>query len=297
MNAGPALVPRSTTKRTGTDARTNDSMTQDDAAELYIELLKRMLTRYGFSENLLRETRFANAPVFRRIHAQLRKRGLILARREPYDPDSREYGLDWPTYAETMVGLRRLDNLRDCIRTIIADSVPGDFVETGVWRGGASIFMKGVLAAYGEQREIWLADSFEGLPPPDVVDYPQDAGIRLDKEAHYLAVSEAQVKRNFERYGMLDEHVHFVKGWFRDTLTALPAERISLLRLDGDLYESTIQALEPLYPKIPVGGFCVIDDYGKVEACRKAVHDYRSANSIADPIVDIDGTGVYWRKS
>jgi O-methyltransferase len=195
-----------------------------------------------------------------------------------------------------MVGLRRLDNLSDCIRTIIADSIPGEVVETGVWRGGASIFMKGVLAAYGDQREIWLADSFEGVPPPDVLNYPQDADIHLDKQARLLAISEAEVRRNFERYGLLDEHVHFVKGWFRDTLGTLSVEQISLLRLDGDLYESTIQALEPLYPKIAVGGFCVIDDYGNIEACKNAVHDYRIAHEIVDPIVDIDGSGAFWRK-
>jgi O-methyltransferase len=272
-------------------------MTDDYLRELYIDLLKRTLTRYGFSEGELRETSFRRAPIFRPLQAQLRKRGLVLARPVPYDEHSREYGLDWPAYADTMVGLRRLDNLRDCICAIIRHSIPGDVVETGVWRGGASIFMKGVLAAYGEQREIWLADSFEGLPPPDVLNYPQDAGIRLDKAAWYLAVSKDEVKRNFERYGLLDEHVHFVKGWFRDTLNTLPTERISLLRLDGDLYESTIQALEPLYPKVSIGGFCVVDDYGKIDACRRAVHDYRAAHNVDDPIVDIDGTGVFWRKT
>jgi O-methyltransferase len=276
-------------------------MTHDNAPALYVELLKRMLTRYGFSEGVCRESTLDRAPIFRPIQNQLRKRGLILARLESYDPHRREYGLDIPSFAETMVGLRRLDNLRDCIRTIIDDSVPGDLVEAGVWRGGASIFMKGVLAAYGEQRELWLADSFEGFPTPDVSNYPQDSGVLFHKKS-WLAISEEEVKRNFERYGLLDEHVHFAKGWFRDTLGTLPVERISLLRLHGDLYESTVQALEPLYPKISVGGFCVIDDYG-LETCRKAVHDYRSFYDITDPIVNIDGSGsafadfCFWRKT
>lgn len=95
---------------------------------------------------------------------------------------------------------------------------------------------------------------------------------------------------------LLDEHVHFVKGWFRDTLKILPAERISLLRLDGDMYESTIQALEPLYPKLSAGGFCVIDDY-QWEMCRAAVHDYRSQHGISEPLIDVDGSAVYWRKT
>jgi O-methyltransferase len=197
--------------------------------------------------------------------------------------------------AETMLGSRRLDNLHNCIRTIIDESIPGDLVETGVWRGGASIFMKGVLTAYGEQRDIWLADSFEGFPPPDVSAHPEDADLQFHGEA-WLEVSVEEVKRNFERYGLLDENVNFVKGWFRDTLGSLPVEQIALLRLDGDLYESTIQALEPLYPKIPAGGFCVIDDY-LLEPCRKAVLDFRTAHNITDNIVDIDGSGAFWRKT
>ncbi|MGB3673144.1 MAG: TylF/MycF/NovP-related O-methyltransferase [Candidatus Nanopelagicales bacterium] len=271
-------------------------MADDHARDLYLDLLKRVLTRYGFSDAVLSERRFHRVPILRNIQSRLSARGLVLARPEPYDPAKRERGLDWPEHAETMVGLRRLDNLQECIKTIIAEAVPGDLVETGVWRGGASIFMKGVLSAYRDQRDLWLCDSFEGLPPPDAKNFPQDAGLRLDKEAWFLAVTDTEVRNNFERYGLLDEHVHFVKGWFRDTLSSLPAERISLLRLDGDLYESTIQALEPLYPRLSVGGFCIVDDYGQVEACRKAVHDFRKAHAITETIIDIDGTGVFWRK-
>ncbi|MUL63461.1 macrocin O-methyltransferase [Mycobacterium sp. CBMA 234] len=272
-------------------------MTDPNEGQLYIELLKRVLTRYGFSEGALREISPRRKRLFSPLATALRKRGLVLARPEAYDPIERELGRDWPAHAETMVGLRRLDNLHDCIRNIIDDGVPGDLVETGVWRGGSSIFMKGVLAAYGEKREVWLCDSFEGLPPPDEVNFPQDAGIRLDKASSFLGVTQDAVKQNFERYDLLDDSVHFVKGWFKDTLGNLPVEQISLLRLDGDLYESTIQALEPLYPKLVVGGYCVIDDYGNIEACKRAVHDYRSAHGIDQEIVDIDGYGAFWRKT
>jgi O-methyltransferase len=129
------------------------------------------------------------------------------------------------------------------------------------------------------------------------VNFPSDTGWRFDKASWYLAVSEDQVRENFKRYELLDEHVKFVKGWFRDTLGTLPASQISLLRLDGDLYESTIQALKPLYPRLSVGGYCVIDDYGAVKGCEQAVHDYRAKHNISDPIIDIDGSGVFWRKS
>jgi O-methyltransferase len=270
-------------------------MMHDDVPELYIDLLKRMLTRSGFSDGVLREATFERAPVLRPFQALLRKSGLFLARPVSVDTRGVEYGRGAPSSADTMLGFRRLNNLHNCIRTIIDDRVPGDLVETGVWRGGASIFMKGVLTAYGERRDVWLADSFEGFPPPDVSNYPEDAGVRFHDEA-WLQVSVEEVKRNFERYGLLDDNVHFVKGWFRDTLGTLPVEQIALLRLDGDLYESTVQALEPLYPRIPVGGFCVIDDY-LLEPCRKAVHDFRTAHGITEPIIDIDGSGVFWRKT
>ena len=84
------------------------------------------------------------------------------------------------------------------------------------------------------------------------------------------------VKENFQRYGLLDEQVRFVKGWFRDTLPHVPIERLAVLRLDGDLYESTIQALDGLYHKLSPGGFVIVDDYGNVPACRQAVNDFRA---------------------
>ena len=273
-------------------------MSEDPTRDRYIELLKRVLTRYGFSDEDWRELYLARAPysVLQPVLDMLRKRGVVVGRSAKYDKRRRACGLDWPVHAETMVGLRRLDNLHECIRTIIRENVPGDLVETGVWRGGASIFMKGVLTAYGETRDLWLADSFEGLPPPDEVNFPRDKGWRFDKANSYLAVSEDEVRENFKRYELLDEHVKFVKGWFRDTLATLPATQISLLRLDGDLYESTMEALEPLYPRLSAGGFCVIDDYGAVKPCEEAVHDYRAKYKITDPIIDIDGSGVFWRK-
>ncbi len=99
----------------------------------------------------------------------------------PFDRQRRIDGRDWPSSAETMIGLKRLDNLEKCITAVIRDGVPGDLIETGVWRGGAAIFMRGVLAAYGDphHRVVWLADSFEGVPKPDPETYPADAGDRL----------------------------------------------------------------------------------------------------------------------
>jgi O-methyltransferase len=156
--------------------------------------------------------------------------------------------------------------------------------------------MRAVLEVYGcRDRTVWLADSFQGLPPPDNERYPADKGAHFEQYS-YLAVSQAQVQDNFRRYGFLDDQVRFLPGWFRDTLPAAPVEQLAVLRLDGDLYGSTIEALDALYPKLSQGGFCIIDDYGAFRNCRKAVHHYRSRHGLRERIVDIDGVGAFWRK-
>jgi Macrocin-O-methyltransferase (TylF) len=192
-----------------------------------------------------------------------------------------------------MIGLRRLRNLRDCIEVVLAEDVPGDIIETGVWRGGACIYARAILAVHGvTDRDVWVADSFEGLPPPTS---PHDIGLDLHLVPE-LAVSDRDVRANFERYGLLDDRVRFLKGWFKDTLPG-PIRQVAVLRLDGDLYESTWDAIAALEPLVAVGGFVIVDDYGVVPACAKAIHDYRAAAGIDAPIVDIDGAGVYWRKA
>jgi hypothetical protein len=154
----------------------------------------------------------------------------------------------------------------------------------------------GDLKARGvTDRLVWVADSFAGLPPPDTARFPSDEGITLHRFSQ-LAVSLESVRENFRRYGLLDEQVRFLKGWFRDTLPAAPIRRLAVLRLDGDLYESTIQALDALYPKLSPGGYLIVDDYGNVAACRQAVHDYRDDHQITEPIERIDWGGAFWRR-
>jgi O-methyltransferase len=203
---------------------------------------------------------------------------------------------DWPEEAETMIGMFRLDNIEVCVETVVREDIPGDLLEAGVWRGGASIFMRALLFALGDgERTVWVADSFEGLPPPDPTTFVHDT---IDfSGAPALEVSLETVQSNFARYGMLDDRVRFLKGWFKDTLATAPIERLAVLRLDGDYYESTIQALEALYHKVSPGGFVIIDDYYALEPCRLAVSDFRAANAIDDEIIRVDWTGVYWRKS
>lgn len=216
---------------------------------------------------------------------------------ENFDPTLREYGWDWPSVAHSMIGRRRMGNLRQLAEEALFNQVPGDFIETGVWRGGACIYLKAVLEAYGvKDRRIWAADSFTGLPPPDESTYPADAGDKFHTYEE-LAVPLEQVKRNFERYGLLDEQVVFLKGWFKDTLPGASTGPLAILRMDGDMFESTIDALTHLYDRVSPGGYVIVDDYRVVAGCQKAVDEFRARRGIKDAIVEIDGVGVYWQKT
>jgi hypothetical protein len=202
----------------------------------------------------------------------------------------------YPTRAHTMIGLARLHNIQVLVEDTIARQVPGDLIEAGAWRGGATIFMRAVLKANGvTDRLVWVADSFEGLPPPDPEKYPVDARLDLSG-VDELAVSLEEVQRNFERYGLLDDQVRFLKGWFKDTLPSARIDKLAIVRIDADLYESTMDALVHLYPKIPLGGYVIIDDYGILFPCQKAVKDYRTEHGITEKIERIDFTGIYWKK-
>lgn len=210
--------------------------------------------------------------------------------------DARIEGKDWPSYAHTMIGLKRLNNIQFCLEDILRNNIPGDYIEAGVWRGGASIFARAVLKAYDvKDRLVWVADSFEGLPAPDPNKYPYDKDSRLH-ELKILSVPLEKVKKNFERYGLLDDRVRFLKGWFKDTLPKAPIQKLAVIRLDADMYESTTDALSYLYPKLSQGGYIIIDDYSCISACRQAVGDYRKSWGINAEIKTIDWTGVYWKR-
>ncbi len=214
-----------------------------------------------------------------------------------FDPERRRVGRDWPLHAHTMIGLERLDHLQWCVENVLGDAIPGDLIETGVWRGGACILMRGILKAHGiTDRLVWVADSFAGLPAPDTARYPIDAGINLHDSPH-LAVSMDQVRENFARYDLMDDQVRFLQGWFRDTLPRAPIERLAVMRLDGDLYESTMDALTALYPRLSVGGFVILDDYQLIPACRQAVVDYREAHHITEVIGYPEWCSAFWRKA
>lgn len=213
-----------------------------------------------------------------------------------FEPVRRENGEDWPFLAHTMIGLKRMNNIQELAEKVFANEVPGDFIETGVWRGGACIWAAAIIKAHGEDRKVWVCDSFQGLPPPKYGQYPADVRD-VHYNAPYLIVGLPDVKSNFETYDLLDPNIVFVEGWFHETLPNIPQDaQFSILRLDGDMYESTMVALENLYPKLSVGGYVIVDDYALAN-CRQAVMDYRKMHNITDECVKIDNYSVYWTKT
>ena len=274
---------------------------RDPVADRYLHLLRHSLTCTLWPEPLypiehLNDDRpWLKRAAVRLAASVLRPTGYQLAKDRKPTWEARRDGRHWPYHAETMMGLTRLEHLQHCVETVLRESIPGDLIETGVWRGGGCIFMRGVLAAHGiTDRTVYVADSFRGFPP---IEHPQDIGDDPDESSAYLAVPLETVRENFRRYGLLDEQVVFLEGWFKDTLPSAPIEQLAVLRLDGDMYGSTMDALTALYPKLVPGGFCIVDDYGAIAACKQAVTDYREAHGITAGIQAIDWTGVYWRRT
>ena len=278
------------------------SSMRDANAELYLDLLKMVLTRsldpvdyvkWSPARGQMGLSKRAKSFAARTLGGPMSRRNLEIMKRVPFDPEARATGTDWPVNAETMIGLDALDVLRSCVDDVLDNDVPGDLVETGAWRGGASIYMRAILKVRGDtKRTVWVADSFEGLPKPDDR-YPQDAG-----DEHWtvptLTASLEEVQTNFERYGMLDEQVRFLVGWFKDTLPSAPIDEIAVLRVDADMYGSTMDALEALGHKVSPGGYVIVDDYSLTGA-RAAIHDYRDQRGIT---ARLHPTGVraYWQQ-
>ena len=195
----------------------------------------------------------------------------------------------------TMLGPRKLDTLRHCAERCIREGIAGDFIETGVWKGGATILLAGVLQTWGNKdKKVFVADSFAGLPPPDEEKYPLDKGDTHHTRAD-LAVGLEEVKANFARYDLLSDRVVFIKGFFEESLRTAPIDDLALLRLDGDMYGSTVTVLEQLYHKLSVGGFLILDDW-LLSGARQALLDFRTRVGITEPLYQ-DFSGVFWQKT
>lgn len=272
-----------------------------EPGDLYLELLTKLLCG-GLHEQVLYPV--AASPggrkhrVFEPVRRLLASRGFVLARAKSIGPDTfAESPPPRIPTADTMIGPLGLQNIRECVDDVLDRGVPGDLIEAGVWRGGATVFMRALLQVRGDTtRSVWVADSFCGLPTAAQSGYEADIGDEHWAEDEWWDVPVDSVKRTFERYDLLDERVKFLVGWFSETLPSAPISELALIRLDADMYGSTMDALTILYPKLSIGGYVIVDDYW-LPKCRAAVDDYRREHEITDELIPVDRSIAYWRRS
>lgn len=194
----------------------------------------------------------------------------------------------------TMVRNKNLLNLYRLAQAVNAAGVPGDFVECGVWNGGSSAMVNAGFRDSGRPRASWLFDSFEGLPPPGENDGPEE-------RRHYFEGmnkgSIYRVRQIFTGLGLPLDRVRFVKGWFEETLPHAEVERIALIHIDADWYDSVLTVLERLYDRVSPGGYVVFDDYGYWEGCDRAAHDFLTARGLPLSLLKPVGSmGAYFQK-
>jgi hypothetical protein len=212
-----------------------------------------------------------------------------------------ENGLVRSTNSFSMVGTKRLRNIKFLLEELFKNNIDGDLIEAGIWKGGVLIYMRACLLAYGVDKKVYGADSFEGLPPIDDINYPSDKIYRkILKKGNDkgLIVTENEVIDNLDKFGFNDKNTILLKGWFDQTLKDERIKKICLLRIDGDMYKSTYEALNLLYKKVVKGGYIIVDDYGlKSGSCKQAVDDFRLKQNITSDLINIDWSGVFWKKN
>ena len=252
--------------------------------EIKLDFLKRVLTDTVEDDAIV--SQFFSSDIF----PDEKKMKAIISK--PVDK-IRETGFDWPEKAHTMIGLFRLNNIHQCLDYVRQNNIDGDVIETGVWRGGSCIFMKKYLDLYKMNKKVFVVDSFEGLPKPEIIEDDGDHHHAVE----YLKVSLEEVTNNFKLYHCLDDNVKFVKGWFKDTLpNNQDIQKLSILRLDGDMYKSTMDVFTSCYDKLSSKGFVIVDDYC-LKGCIHATNDFRKIKNINEEMIRIDGCGVYWQKN
>lgn len=253
------------------------------AQEMYVEMLKSSVTATVFNG------------AEKSVPAGHKKRPL-----QPVDLKKRKGGSDWPYLGDTMTGWKRIDNVWELLKNVVNENIPGDYIETGVWRGGSSVFARGVLDVLGqEDRQSYVCDSFAGLPPGER-DLDK-ADKNWDNMHWYLSVSDEIVAQNFQKYGLLDHNVIFAKGFFNETMPQIktyhsPERTFSVMRLDGDMYESTVDVLYNLYEKLSIGGYVIMDDWFGFPS-KTACEDFFHVHGIKPEIIPIDALSAYWKKT
>ena len=200
-----------------------------------------------------------------------------------------EYSLVEPY---TATGEVRVTALVDAVRQLIADEVPGAFIECGVWKGGSMMAVAFTLLELDvTNRELYLFDTFSGPDPTEMQEIDRDyKGVLASKQYYpgWYASELKEVQGNMQRTGYPEDCISYVVGRVQETVPKLAPEQIALLRLDTDYYESTRHELEHLWSRLSPGGTLLIDDYGHFDGCRKAVDEFLIAEGITEPLTKID---------
>ena len=192
----------------------------------------------------------------------------------------------------TAVFVPRLVALYKLSEEINQRSVPGDIVECGVYNGGSAAIMASLCQKSPVNRNVWLFDSFEGLPKPT----DKDGNEALAYEG-WCHGDLSKVKEVLRKLRIPESRVHIVKGWFQDTFPNVEIPEIAILHIDADWYESVKLCLEKFYDRVLPGGYIVLDDYGDWEGCRIATDEFLQKRALDVRLVQVDYTGFYFQKT
>lgn len=201
----------------------------------------------------------------------------------------------------TLTSVQRLVALCDAVQYVVRNQIPGDIVECGVWKGGSMMAVaRTLIQANDQSRHLYLFDTYEGMTPPGDKDVSvQGASAsnllqnedKADPESVWCVAPLDEVRRVMDGVGYAPSKVHFIKGRVEETLPEMAPEKISLLRLDTDWYESTRHEMNQLFPRLSKGGVLIIDDYGHWEGARQAIDEYIKENKLQILLHRIDNTG------
>jgi len=274
------ITPESNAKK---PEELRDVSVKEHAVIMYLEMIKSFVTA-----SLFNAAEFSVRAVSRTPQVQLNG---------PLNLGVRMGGQDWTYAGDTMTGWARIDNIRMLLTDVIRNSIEGDYIETGVWRGGASVFARAVVKVLepGTTRVSYVCDSFRGLPPGSA---NLDRGDKGWDNTPYLEIPSDIVANNFIKYDMLDSNVVFAKGFFNETMPPLSKhiQKLAVMRLDGDMYESTVDVLYHLYDKLSIGGYLIMDDWFGFPS-KTACQDFFKVHGINPEIIPIDSVSAYWKKT
>ena len=234
-----------------------------------------------------------------RFSLELRRRDKDLDTVAPYDFSDLEKSILRKVRPFTMTSPERVAVLVESVRHVVMRGIGGDIVECGVWKGGSAMAAALALNSVQSSRRLWLYDTFEGMSEPTEADVSYDgesAEAQLRTQDIHNATSVwcfsplDEVKANLASTGHPSDQTHFIKGKVEDTIPGEIPEKIALLRLDTDWYESTKHELTHLYPRLVSGGVLIVDDYGYWKGSRKAVDEYFEQNDQRPLLVRVDAT-------